>query len=144
MTASTSLRINALISIPRSEIRFTFVRSSGPGGQNVNKVASKAVLRWAVASEAVPEYVRRRLLVQNGRKVNDRGELVLSSQRYRDQGKNIEDCLDKLRVMLLTAATLPKRRKKTAMPRGAREARLKEKRVTSDKKRNRGHSGSDD
>lgn len=144
MTASTTLRINALISVPRSEIRFTFVRSSGPGGQNVNKVSSKAVLRWAIASESVPEHVRRRLLVQNGRKVNDRGELVLSSQRYRDQGKNIEDCLDKLRIMLLTAATLPKRRKKTAMPRGAREARLKEKRVTSDKKRNRGHSGNDD
>ena len=79
-------------------------------------------MRWdAVASTAIPEHVRRRLLAQNVRRVNDRGELLLSSQRYRDQGKNIEDCLDKLRSLVLTAATLPKRRKKTKMPRGARE-----------------------
>src|ERR1700755_1467091 len=101
MTDSKRLRINADISIPRGEIRFTFVRSSGPGGQNVNKVASKAVLRWAPAtSPSLPDAVRGRLLAQAGRQINDRGELVLASQRFRDQAKNIDDCLEKLRDLV--------------------------------------------
>ena len=67
-------------------------------GQNVNKVASKAVLRWSVAETgSLPFQVRGRLIAQCGRQINDRGELVLTSQRYRDQAKNIDDCLDKLR-----------------------------------------------
>src|SRR3954453_16010917 len=97
MTVSSIVRVNAQIAIPRREIQFSFVRSSGPGGQNVNKVASKAVLRWEVAtSPSIPEHLRARLIGYLGRRINDRGELVLTSQRYRDQSKNIEDCLEKL------------------------------------------------
>jgi ribosome-associated protein len=145
MTAPTTLRINAQLAIPRREIRFTFVRSSGPGGQNVNKVASKAVLRWsAVSSPSIPEAVRGRLLAQCARRVNDRGELVLSSQRFRDQAKNIDDCLDKLRNLIATAAIAPTKRKKTRLPRRASEARLQQKRVTSERKRRRGPSSFDD
>jgi ribosome-associated protein len=145
MTAPTTLRINAQLAIPRREIRFTFVRSSGPGGQNVNKVASKAVLRWsAAASPSLPEAVRSRLLTQCARRINDRGELVLSSQRYRDQAKNIDDCLDKLRILVATAAIVPTKRKKTRLPKRASEARLQQKRVTSERKRRRGTSSFDD
>ena len=145
MTAPTTLRVNAQIEISRLEIRFTFVRSSGPGGQNVNKVASKAVLRWSPGNcVTLPDAVRSRLLAQCGRRLNDRGELVLSSQRYRDQGKNIDDCLDKLRILIATAAVVPKKRKKTRMPKGAREARLQQKRVTGEKKRGRGAKPFDD
>jgi ribosome-associated protein len=141
MTDPTILRVNAQLAVPRREIRFTFVRSSGPGGQNVNKVASKAVLRWLPgASASLPEPVRVRLLAQCGRRINDRGELVLSSQRYRDQAKNIDDCLGKLRSLIATAAVVPKKRKKTRVPKRASEARLKQKRVTSDRKRGRGRS----
>jgi ribosome-associated protein len=133
-----TLRINAQIAIPRSELRFSFVRSSGPGGQNVNKVASKAVLRWAVAASAsLPDDIRSRFLSRCSRRINDRGELVLSSQRYRDQARNVEDCLEKLRALLVSAAKTPRPRKKTQPTKSSREARLSEKRATAEKKRRR-------
>jgi len=132
---SAPLRINAHIAIARSELRFSFVRSSGPGGQNVNKVASKAVLRWSVSgSPSISDAVRGRLFARNARRINDRGELVLTSQRYRDQPKNIEDCLEKLRSLILAAAKTPKPRKKTRPTRASREKRLTQKRAKSEKK----------
>lgn len=145
MTSTHSLRINARIEIPRTEFSLSFVRSSGPGGQNVNKVNSKVQLRWCVAgSRALPEDVRQRLATRYARRINDRGELILSSQRYRDQSKNIDDCLAKLRELILAVATPPKRRKKTRPPRSAGEARLQEKRATADKKRRRTLPRNDD
>jgi ribosome-associated protein len=135
---TSPIRINAQISIPRSELRFVFVRSSGPGGQNVNKVASKAVLRWAVArSGSIPEEIRARFLAKFRRRINDRGELVIASQRYRDQARNVEDCLDKLREMVLAAVRVPKPRKKSKVPKAAREARLQQKRIAAAKKQQR-------
>ncbi|MCI0334076.1 MAG: aminoacyl-tRNA hydrolase [Planctomycetes bacterium] len=132
------LRINAQLAIPRRELRFTFVRSSGPGGQNVNKVASKAVLRWSVTSSAsIPEDVRGRLLARAARQINDRGELVLTSQRYRDQARNIDDCLEKLRQLILAATKKPRPRKKTRPTKAAKEARLGAKRAMAEKKRRR-------
>jgi ribosome-associated protein len=145
MTVSAIIQVNAQIAIPRREIRFSFVRSSGPGGQNVNKVASKAVLRWEVAtSPSIPDYLRPRVISHLGRRINDRGELVLTSQRYRDQAKNIDDCLQKLCELVASAVKVRKRRKKTALPRSAREARLKQKRSTGAKKQRRQRPGMDD
>jgi len=145
MTVSPIVHVNSQIAIPRREIRFSFVRSSGPGGQNVNKVASKAVLRWQVAnSPSVPDHLRQRLIGQLGRRMNDRGELVLASQRYRDQSKNIDDCLQKLCELVATAVKVRKRRKKTALPRSAREARLKQKRSTGERKQGRRRPDPDD
>jgi ribosome-associated protein len=138
MTAPELLRVNAQVAIPRRELRFTFVRSSGPGGQNVNKVASKAVLRWSVrGSGSIPEAVRDRLMARSARQINDRGELVLTSQRYRDQARNIEDCLEKLRNLILAAARTPRPRKKTRPTKSSKEARLGAKRATAEKKRRR-------
>jgi ribosome-associated protein len=138
MTVPDTLRINGRIAIPRRELRFSFVRSSGPGGQNVNKVASKAVLRWSVAaSEAISDEVRSRLSERNARRINDRGELVLTSQRFRDQSRNVDDCLAKLQKIVAAAARRPPARKKTRPPKAAREARLGEKRATSERKRRR-------
>jgi ribosome-associated protein len=138
MTPNLPLRINSRISIPRSELRFSFVRSSGPGGQNVNKVASKAVLRWTVTgSPSLPDDVRIRLTAANRRRINDRGELIVTSQRYRDQAKNIDDCRDKLRQLVLVAASPPRPRKKTRIPKSARESRLREKRSIAEKKQRR-------
>jgi ribosome-associated protein len=145
MTVSPLVQINSQIAIPRSEIRFSFVRSSGPGGQNVNKVASKAVLRWQVAtSPSIPDHLRSRLVGELGRRMNDRGELVLTSQRYRDQSKNIDDCLQKLSELVAAAVKLRKRRKKTALPRSAREARLKQKRSIGERKQGRQRPSLDD
>jgi len=133
-----SLRVTSRIVIPRSELRFSFVRSSGPGGQNVNKVSSKVQLRWSVAaSAALPEDVRDRLVARMARRINERGELLVSSQRYRDQGRNIDDCLAKLREIVLATATPPRRRKRTILPRAARESRLRDKRAQSEKKQRR-------
>ena len=138
------LRINSRITIPPGELRFSFVRSSGPGGQNVNKVNSKAQLRWSVVgSAALPDDVRARLSARLARRLNDRGELVLVSQRYRDQARNIGDCLTKLRELIAAAAVPPKRRKKTRPPRSANESRLREKRATTEKKLRRGPLGDD-
>jgi ribosome-associated protein len=138
VTASSAVRINAQISIPRSELKFSFVRSSGPGGQNVNKVASKTILRWPVAtSHSIPEPVRKRFLSRYARRVNERGELLITSQRYRDQARNIDDCVDKLRDLLLSVAAAPRPRKKSRVPRAAKEARLVEKRAAAEKKRQR-------
>jgi ribosome-associated protein len=115
--------------IPESELRWSFTRSGGPGGQNVNKVASKAVLHWHVASSrALPEEVKARLQVQQHRRINDRGELVLSSERYRDQGRNIADCRQKLEELVRQAAKVPRPRKKTRPSAASRLKRREAKR----------------
>ena len=86
------LHVTHRLQIPESEFAWSFVRASGPGGQNVNKVASKAVLRWDVAhSPSLPEEVKARLRTLQRRRITGEGELVLSSQRYRDQDRNRQD-----------------------------------------------------
>jgi ribosome-associated protein len=126
------LIINDQIRIPESEFRWSFVRAGGPGGQNVNKVASKAVLRWDLAgSRSMPADVKGRLRSQQRRRITSEGELVLNSQRFREQEKNRQDCLDKLRELVRQAATPPKHRKPTRPTRGSRAARLQEKRRRS-------------
>jgi ribosome-associated protein len=123
------LEITDRLRIPESEFHWTFVRSGGPGGQNVNKVASKAVLRWDLAgSPSVPEGVKARLRTLQRRRITGEGELVVNSQRYRDQERNRQDCLDKLRAMLQEAATPPRPRRATKPSRGSQEARLRGKR----------------
>ena len=132
------LVVNHRLRIPRSEFEFTFARSSGPGGQNVNKVNSKAVLRWPLAqSVSLPEEVRVRLATLQRRRMTREGDLLITSQRYRDQSRNIEDCLEKLREMLVEAAARPVVRKVKKPTRGMIERRLEQKRELSAKKRER-------
>jgi ribosome-associated protein len=132
------LVVNARIKVPLREFTFTFVRSSGPGGQNVNKLNTKAVLRWPVAaSESLPPAVKERFVKKFHRRVTGDGELVMTSQRFRDQGRNVADCLEKLRAMLAEVAIAPIKRKPAKVSRGAKRRRLKEKRKTSEKKQGR-------
>lgn len=132
------LEVTPELRIPRDEFRFRYVRSSGPGGQNVNKVASKAVLRWAVTtSPSLPEAVRQRFLARFGSRLTAEGELLLASQRYRDSVRNAEDCLDRLRAMLAQVARAPKRRRATRPTASSRAERLKTKREHSQKKQRR-------
>jgi ribosome-associated protein len=129
------LHINQRIQIPDVEFQFTFVRSGGPGGQNVNKVATKAVLRWDVtASASLPSDVKSRLLAQQRGRLTLAGELVISSQRFRVQSRNMEDCLEKLRIVIQQAAVAPRKRKATRPTRSSREARLQAKRRRSSTK----------
>lgn len=126
------------IAVPIAEFRLTFSRSSGPGGQNVNKVNSKVTLHWDVtATASLPEDVKRRLLAKYHQQINVNGQLVIASQRYRDQLRNRMDCLEKLRQMVLGVATPPKRRRPTRPSRAARERRMRAKRQQSEKKRMR-------
>jgi ribosome-associated protein len=132
------LVVDARIMIPSDELRFTFARSSGPGGQNVNKLNTKAVLRWAVrTSSRLPEDVRQRFLAKYRQRVSVAGDLLIASQRFRDQRRNVQDCLEKLRAMLASVATAPLRRKPTRPSRGAVERRLRSKRSASLKKTHR-------
>jgi ribosome-associated protein len=130
--------VDRRLRIPRSEISFQFARSGGAGGQNVNKVSSKAVLRWRVMeSPSLPDAVRSRFAARFRRRITHDGELVLTSQRYRDQHRNVEDCLEKLRGMLAAVADEPVARRPTAPGPGARERRLEGKRLLAQKKRRR-------
>jgi ribosome-associated protein len=135
----TFLVINSNIRIPLSEFSFSFARSAGPGGQNVNKVNSKAILRWQVSQSPnlTPE-VRARFLAQNRHRVTAEGEFVMSSQRYRDQPRNIADCHEKLQALLRAAAFRPPRRKKTKPSAGSHRRRMANKRIRSATKQLRG------
>ena len=129
------LVVTTRIQIPKEEFRFTFVRSSGPGGQNVNKVSTKARLHWMVVdSPSLDEAVKQRFLQKYRRRISTDGEFQLTSQRFRDQSRNVDDCLEKLRVMLAEVAVAPKPRKKTKPSRASQQRRLAEKRRQSARK----------
>jgi ribosome-associated protein len=126
------MTVNDAITIPDAEFDWSYARSGGPGGQNVNKVSSKAVLRWPVlSSPSLPPHVRHRLFALNRRRVTTEGDLVITSQRYRDQERNREDCLQKLAELVREAATLPRPRKVTRPTRGSKVRRLAAKRHRS-------------
>ncbi|WP_152051742.1 alternative ribosome rescue aminoacyl-tRNA hydrolase ArfB [Tautonia marina] len=130
------LRINDRISIPMDEFQFDYIRSGGPGGQNVNKVATKAVLRWRPGdSPSLPEPVRRRLIRQIGSRLTTEGDLIVSSQRTRDRLRNIDDCLDKVRDLVLEAATPPKPRIATKPTLGSKVRRAEQKKQRSTTKK---------
>ena len=124
---------------PRGEFQWDFARSGGPGGQNVNKVASKVLLRWRPAeSQSLPPPVRERLLANVASKLTGDGDLLITSQRTRDQGRNIEDCLEKLRAIILSALHPPKSRRKTRPTLASKRRRGEDKARRSETKRLRG------
>ncbi len=133
-----NLIVTHRLRIPLAEFEFRFARSSGPGGQNVNKVNSKALLRWPIVSSAsLPDAVRERFRQRFGNRITTEGDLLISSQRYRDQARNVDDCLEKLRAMLAAVASPPVRRKRTRRSRASIERRLGAKRRRAEKKENR-------
>ncbi len=133
-----TLKIDERISIPLDELRWEFARSGGPGGQNVNKVNSKVVLRWNPGtSPSLPEAVRARLCAQLANKLTTEGELLVMSQATRDQGRNLADCLAKLRAIVLAAARPPKARRPTRPTLGSRLRRAEDKIRRSDAKKGR-------
>ena len=139
------LVVNQRLKIPLTELHFTFARSSGTAGQNVNKVNTKATLRWDVTnSPSLPQAVRERFLKKYRRRITTEGELVLQSQRFRDQGRNIADCLGKLREMISTVAVAPRPRKLTKPSQGSHQRRLRAKREKSEKKQSRRSPKMDD
>ena len=140
------LEVTPAIRIPLDEFGWSFARSGGPGGQNVNKVASKAVLRWDFdQSPSVPEDVKARFRERFPSRLTTDGELVLASELTRDQGRNREDCLEKLAAMLRAAA--PAARRCAGRPsrrRGPSAGALEEKRRQSARKAGRRGPGGED
>ena len=132
------LVINDQIRIPCSNLKFTFSRSPGPGGQNVNKVNSKATLHWAYgATDGLPEYVKLKIAELFAKRINDQGQLVLSSSTHRTQRRNIEECHAKLRQLVLAATVVPRVRKRFKKSALAKAERLRNKKAQSKRKQRR-------
>ncbi len=132
------IEITPSLSIDESELQYDFVRASGPGGQNVNKVATAVQLRFDVSnSSSLPEEVKERLSQLAGSRINSDGILIIDAHQYRTQDQNRADALIRLVDLLQEAAKKPKRRKKTRPSAAAKARRLENKRQLSQKKRMR-------
>jgi len=131
------------IRINEDELRFQFKLASGPGGQNVNKVATAADLRFDVArSPSLPEAVRARLLALAGSRVTQDGELLITARRFRSQERNRQDAIERLVDLIQKAAEIPKPRLKIKPSRAAKKRRVAEKRRVGEKKQTRRMAGS--
>ncbi|MEM7783370.1 MAG: alternative ribosome rescue aminoacyl-tRNA hydrolase ArfB [Planctomycetota bacterium] len=129
------LNVNENIKIPLTEFRLTYSRSPGPGGQNVNKVNTKVSLKWNVeGSPCLPVGVKKRFLSAYKNRISRDGVLTLTSHRFRDQKRNVNDVFDKLRMLIRVVAEPPKPRKKKKISAAAKRRRLDHKKRHGEKK----------
>lgn len=135
---SEFLYISNNLRIPMEEIRISFTRSSGPGGQHVNKTSTQAEITFdLVHCSSISSDDRSWMLARLGSKVDSEGILHVSSQEFRSQLRNKKDALEKLQALLEQALIRPKPRKKSKPSRAAREKRLESKKITGEKKKRR-------
>lgn len=135
------IEITPSLYLDEREVRFEFTRASGPGGQNVNKVATSVQLRFDIhASASLPPVVKQRLVQQAHHRVNEQGILVIDAHRYRSQDQNRQDALDRLVTLIRRAVDAPRKRKKTLPTHASKQRRLVEKKHRSEIKRLRRNS----
>jgi ribosome-associated protein len=132
------IQVTDTIQIDEREISERFVRASGPGGQNVNKVATAVELRFDVAGSSLPEEVKTRLATIAGSRITTDGVLVIDSREHRTQAQNREAARARLVSLLQAAAVRPRKRRPTRPKPAAREKRLKAKKLRSEVKKGRG------
>ncbi len=126
------------IKVNPKELSFSFTRSSGSGGQNVNKVNSKVVMKWTVSrSNSLNKAQITRFLTKYKNKIDSKGDFTLTSQRYRDQPRNIADCIQKLHDLVEAIAKPQKRRIPTKPSKATRRKRVESNKRQSEKKRSR-------
>ena len=133
------IEITPTYSIDEGELQFAFVRSSGPGGQNVNKVATAVQLRFDVLHSLLPEEVKQRLQHLAGNKITDAGELLIEAKKFRMQEQNREDALRRFVELLRKSFQRPKIRRKTKPTAASQEKRLQEKKQKGEIKKMRRH-----
>jgi ribosome-associated protein len=133
----SGIHVNERLHIPEEQLQWSFSRSSGPGGQNVNKVNTKATLRWQPAEGTLPSPVWNRFRTLAKRYLTTEGEVVIQSQQFRDQAQNVQACRTRLAELLRQASVAPKRRIKTKPSKAAKRRRLDEKKRISEKKKSR-------
>ncbi len=129
------IEITPHIALKPSEVIFTFIRSPGPGGQNVNKVSTGVLLRFNVFdSTSLPEDIRTRLIALLGKKLTQDGDLIIKATSFRTQVRNKEDALNRLQMLIIQAVIPPKKRKKTKPSKAATKRRLDTKKKHGQKK----------
>ena len=131
------LRINDMVAVDENELQERFVRASGPGGQNVNKVATAVELRFNVAASSLPDDVKQRLVALAGRRLTADGVLLIDSREHRTQVQNREAARARLVALLQHAARRPRKRRPTKPGKAARERRLESKKRRGDVKASR-------
>ena len=132
------LTISSRLTIPRHEIEFNAIRAQGNGGQNVNKVSSAIHLRFDIKRSCLPEFYKERLLAYGDKRITSDGVIIIKAQSFRDQERNKEDALLRLKELILAATKVEKARRATKPTRSSQRKRMDKKNQRSQTKKDRG------